>query len=250
MARIRTIKPEFFTSEDIVNLSPLARLLYIALWCEADREGRMAWKPKTFKMRYLPGDSCNVEKLCSELLEAGLIVQYGQYAFIPAFHAHQHINPREAASQLPEPDLSTETTRQPRVTDASTQDLHAQVGREGKGKEGKGKEGNELSAPKSRSKTQYPVDFLPNDSGMAVAAAKGVDVARELEKFRDYHLAKGSTMADWQAAWRTWVGNARPAPAKQETFAERDARLARERYEEFTGKRNTVIDITPAGAIV
>jgi hypothetical protein len=43
VARIRTIKPEFFTSEDIVSLPPLTRLLYIALWCEADKEGRLAW---------------------------------------------------------------------------------------------------------------------------------------------------------------------------------------------------------------
>jgi hypothetical protein len=40
MARIRTIKPEFFTSEDIVSLTPLARLFYVSLWCEADREAR------------------------------------------------------------------------------------------------------------------------------------------------------------------------------------------------------------------
>jgi len=52
VARIRTIKPEFFTSEDIVSLAPLTRLLYIALWCEADKEGRLAWKPLTFKLRY------------------------------------------------------------------------------------------------------------------------------------------------------------------------------------------------------
>ncbi len=31
MARIRTIKPEFFTSEDVVALSPLARLLFISV---------------------------------------------------------------------------------------------------------------------------------------------------------------------------------------------------------------------------
>jgi len=54
MARIRTIKPEFFTSEDIVSLTPHARLLYIAMWCEADKEGRMTWRPKTLKMRYFP----------------------------------------------------------------------------------------------------------------------------------------------------------------------------------------------------
>ena len=143
MARIRTIKPEFFTSEDIVSLTPLARLLYIALWCEADREGRMAWKPKTFKMRYFPGDSCNMEKLCDELLAADLIVCYGEkYAFIPGFHAHQHINPRESGTQIPAPDIDASSTRAPRVSTranldmhSANPDVHAQVGREGKGRE-------------------------------------------------------------------------------------------------------------------
>jgi hypothetical protein len=136
MARIRTIKPEFFTSEDIVNLSPLARLLYIALWCEADREGRLSWKPKTFKMRYFPADNLSIEKMCGEIADSGLIVQYGEYAFIPSFHAHQHINPRESASQLPAPDIDASTTRQARVSDTSPRDSDAQGGREGKGKEG------------------------------------------------------------------------------------------------------------------
>jgi hypothetical protein len=131
MARIRTIKPEFFTSEDIVSLTPFARLLYIALWCEADRDGRMAWKPRTFKMRYLPGDSVDIDALCNELTAAGLVRLYGDgLAFIPAFHAHQHINPRETASQFPEPTTKHASgTRQPRASDV-------QGGREGKGKEG------------------------------------------------------------------------------------------------------------------
>ena len=104
MARIRTIKPEFFTSEDIVSLSPLARLLYVALWCEADKEGRLVWKPKTFKMRYLPGDSCSIEKLCNELVNAGVVALYGDgLAHIPGFAKHQHVNPRESKSVLPEP---------------------------------------------------------------------------------------------------------------------------------------------------
>ena len=139
MARIRTIKPEFFTSEDIVCLSPLARLLYIALWCEADRDGRLSWKPKTFKMRYFPGDSANIDKLCDELRKYCLVMVYivndQYYAFIPTFHAHQHINPREAKSQLPEPPSNVNTTREARVSDASARVSDAQVGREGKGRE-------------------------------------------------------------------------------------------------------------------
>ncbi|MEN9491759.1 MAG: hypothetical protein RJA63_2208 [Pseudomonadota bacterium] len=137
MARIRTIKPEFFTSEDIVSLSPLARLLYQATWCEADKEGRMVWKPKTMKLRYFPGDACDIYALCQELISAGLVVPYGDgLAYIPSFGKHQHINPREAASALPKPDASA------RVRHASRRDsdevntvTDAQVGREGKGRE-------------------------------------------------------------------------------------------------------------------
>jgi hypothetical protein len=105
VARIRTIKPEFFTSEDIVSLTPLARLLYVALWCEADKEGRFTWKPRTFKMRYLPGDNCDVDALCNEIVLCGLVKLYGEgLAFIPQFSKHQHVNPRESASTLPAPD--------------------------------------------------------------------------------------------------------------------------------------------------
>lgn len=133
-SRIRTIKPDFFTSADIVDLSPLARLLFIALWCEADREGRLRWRPATFKLRYLPGDDCDVEALAAELIAAGLVVLYGEgLAFIPTFTKHQVVNNREAASVLSDP--HTYPTRD----DACLTRADASVG-EGKGKEGKGKE--------------------------------------------------------------------------------------------------------------
>lgn len=107
MARIRTIKPEFFTSEDIVSLTPLARLLYIALWCEADREGRLNWKPRTLKMKYLPAESCDVMPICDELVSANLVVPYivddEPYAVLPSFKKHQAINVREAQSSIPAP---------------------------------------------------------------------------------------------------------------------------------------------------
>lgn len=153
MARIRTIKPEFFTSEDIVSLTPLARVFYIALWCEADRAGRLDWKPGTLKMRYLPGDDCNVAELAQELIDAGLIVLYevdGKlYADIPTFTHHQVINNRE-----------TESTRPARNFDASSRvKAEGKEGREGKGKEMEGKEGD---APRKRSAPPPAVD-RPDD---------------------------------------------------------------------------------------
>jgi hypothetical protein len=138
MARIRTIKPDFFTSEDVVTLSPLARLLYIATWQEADREGRFVWRPKTLKLRYLPGDQCDIDQLAAELVSSGLVVPYQAgaqtYAEIPTFAKHQVINNRESASTIPPRATDASCTRDQRVTDATTTPL---MGKEGKGKEGK-----------------------------------------------------------------------------------------------------------------
>ena len=131
MARIRTVKPEFFTSEDIVGLSAFARLLYIATWCEADREGRLAWKPKTFKIRYFPADDIDINALCNELTECGLVVLYSEsFALIPSFLKHQHINPRESASDLPDPRTQIALkSHSSRVSDASLRVSDVQVGR-------------------------------------------------------------------------------------------------------------------------
>jgi len=157
MGRIRTIKPEFFTSEDIVALTPLARLLYVALWCEADREGRLEWKPKTFKMRYMPADKCDAESLCREIVDRGLVVLYGSgYAFIPSFSDHQRVNPREAKSTIPPPDL----TRANLDGDASILDLHAQVGKEGEGREGEGRS-NCTESGKPTAVPEVPVMEFP-----------------------------------------------------------------------------------------
>lgn len=106
MAYIRTIKAAFFSSADIVCLSPLARLLYIALWTEADREGRLTWRPDTFKHRFFPGDACDIRELCAELVGSQLVIPYAVddriYAEIPTFKIHQNINGKERKSVLPE----------------------------------------------------------------------------------------------------------------------------------------------------
>lgn len=60
-------------------------------------------------------------------------------------------------------------------------------------------------------KTALPPDWRLPDDGWSYAAGKGLTgdrIAQEAEKFRDYHLSRGNVMADWAAAWRTWVGNA------------------------------------------
>lgn len=50
-----------------------------------------------------------------------------------------------------------------------------------------------------------PADFVP----ALVEMPAWFDASAELQRFRDHHTAKGSLMADWNAAWRTWCGNAK-----------------------------------------
>lgn len=151
MARIRTIKPEFFTDSKITSLTPLARVFYVSLWCEADREGRLKWDAVSLKYRYLPADPVDADDLADDLEGLGLIRFYeadgALYAFIPSFKRHQVINNRESESTLPVPLPEHYVTRERRVPDAS-------CGKEGR----KGKEGKEGTAKVPKG-TVYPQDF-------------------------------------------------------------------------------------------
>lgn len=193
MARIRTIKPEFFTSEDIVSITPLARLFYVSLWCEADREGRLEWKPKTFKLRYLPGDDCSVDALGQELIDIGLVRLYevdGKvYAEIPSFTKHQIINNRESESQIPARVMHASNTRKPRVL---------AEGKERKGKEGDSAEPQSDSPPPSAppavvveiplvDKTEFPVTQDMVDEWAQTFPA--VDVVAALRRMRTWCTA-------------------------------------------------------------
>ena len=45
MARIRTIKPQFFLNEQLAMLGFADRLLFIGLWTQADKAGLAIWHP-------------------------------------------------------------------------------------------------------------------------------------------------------------------------------------------------------------
>lgn len=263
MARIRTIKPEFFSSEDIISLSPIARLLYIALWCEADREGRFTWKPNTFKFRYLAGDNCEILEICAELIKIGVVVLYGDgLAFIPQFSKHQHVNPREAKSAHPSPVQAPCNSG----IDASNLDEHAQVGKERKGKEGKDNSvpnGTGVKTPMSPDEIifSYGLGMLTS-AGIADKQARsflgglrkshGDDIL--INALRDCARAKPLQPLEWLAA--ALPPELRVVQKNKEeplSFAEKDRQAAVKRWEEMTGEihpenisSKKIIDITPS----
>lgn len=112
--RARNIKPGFFTDEELVEVEPLARLLFAGLWCSADRDGRLKDKPKRLKIEVLPCDDCDVDTLLAALHSHKLIIRYeadGDHLIqIPNFLEHQNPHPKEKSNNYPAPpDVAVET---------------------------------------------------------------------------------------------------------------------------------------------
>lgn len=111
MARIRTLKPEFFHSKKVSRCSPHARLLFIALMQLADREGRLRWIPMQIHAHAFPYEHVRVEELLGELEAAGSVLRYAvgedDYAHLVNFTTHQRVKANEAASRLPPPPNAT-----------------------------------------------------------------------------------------------------------------------------------------------
>lgn len=79
MARIRTIKPEFWTSEQVMECEPVTRLLFIGLWNFCDDYGNHPASPKTIKALVFPGDDIaptTIERMLDELSRNRLIAYY------------------------------------------------------------------------------------------------------------------------------------------------------------------------------
>lgn len=114
MARARNIKPGFFANEYLAELSPHARLLFIGLWTEADREGRLEWRPKKIRAAIFPYEDVDIYALMDELegCPDKVVFRYCQgdasYIQITNWHRHQKPHIREAESKIPAPDTYPE----------------------------------------------------------------------------------------------------------------------------------------------
>lgn len=99
MARIRTIKPDFFVSEDVSALPLRARLTWIGLWTQCDDHGRTKDVDRLIKAAVWALDDLSlreVEEDLAVLAEHGRIVRYvveGKgYLAVVNWHVHQAIS--------------------------------------------------------------------------------------------------------------------------------------------------------------
>jgi hypothetical protein len=248
MARIRTVKPEFFTSLTVAGLSVEARLTFIGLWTHVDDQGRCVDDPRLIKAAVWPLDdriSADIERDLRELTESSLILRYKvgerSYLCVRAWDEHQRIN-RPTKSRLPappddppppasgqdaswrpaetpgeRPENSLPASKSVRAHAQLTEDSLAERNRE-QGKE-QGKEQGLATPPASlreaaaKRGTRIPDDFAVTAEMVAWARenAPQVNGSYETAKFVDYWRAKAgrdATKTDWIGTWRNWMRKA------------------------------------------
>ena len=163
MARIRTIKPEFFTSPDTAKASIEARLFYIALWCWADDWGIGEANMNALLGFAFPEDDektrKEIQSLCKEVANTYGTLFYennGRYFYaIPTWEDHQRTQ-RRAQRRNPtpddpesQPDKRIHEKHAPSVFTQGTSESTQGNDQEGTGEreQGKGNRGTYISNP-------------------------------------------------------------------------------------------------------
>lgn len=184
MARIRTIKPEFWTDDKLTECSMSARLLFIGTWNFADDSGNLDRSPKQIKARVFPADNVDCEPLLQELIGHGMLTEYAvndkTYLHIQGFTKHQVIN-RPSKPSCPAFDESLRT--------------HGGLNTEGKGRERKGKETTSAASRKNGSQ-HHKIQF-----DFESAKFNGI-VDNDFERWQDAYPAIAVPLeVDRAAAW-------------------------------------------------
>lgn len=231
MARIRSIKPEYWSDEQVASWPMVSRLAYIALWNEADDEGRLRANLLYLKGRMFPYDArLDLAAVLEPIIASGKMILYsadGQsYAWLPRFEEHQVIN-RPSKSRLPGPPPATETAPELPAHEPSV-NTHGALSEDSVNAHGgasedsrmahAGKEGNrERSVTSHEGSVNARRGLRPRftppslDEVRTYIAAMGYSFSPE--KWHAHYQANGwrvgkNPMVDWQAACRTWASEA------------------------------------------
>lgn len=213
MARIRTIKPEFYQDEDLAQVSEPAFILAAGLLNHADDEGYFKAHHGLIKAAVFPlrEPSVSIHEMLIELSDVGYIRLFEgsdrkQYGVIVNFLQHQRVN-RPTPSRIRQLDTLTE----------DSVSLHGQLitGKERKGKEGKGvRRGAPARAVPDGLQSVLPEDWeLPDEwrrQGEAVLVKCGcapgeVNLDAEAIAFHGHYRSEQKTSGDFCALWRKWL---------------------------------------------
>lgn len=242
--RARNVKPGFFQNEQLAELPFEARLLFVGLWCLADREGRLEDRPRRIKMHVFPADIIDVEPLLTGLVEQGLIVRYESEGVrciaIPKFREHQRPHVNEAPSVLPtfpvEPKLATKAASASNqgqkhfALNPDSLNPECSLSERGRDPAPTTARGSAETPRAEKRAARIPEDFALTPERRAVAEAEKLPAERTFAKFCNFWRAASGAKArkhDWDATWQNWCmsENDRNGVSRGNSKASHQARL-------------------------
>ncbi|MGC9540220.1 hypothetical protein [Streptomyces sp. UG1] len=130
MARIRSIKPEFFTSLTVADLPLSARLTFIGLWTYVDDNGVGLDEPRLVRAAVWPLDdrtAADVEADLEALRSAGLILRYEaggrRLLAVKNWEEHQKVShPRKPRFPMPQQAVPSDGTPPDQPTPPTPED--------------------------------------------------------------------------------------------------------------------------------
>lgn len=105
MARIRSVKPDYYRHEGLQDLEAAnpgayAMLVFQGLWGHCDSQGVFEYRPRQLKLDILPFLPFDMEDTLALLVSAGFVKRYEsggrQYGIIESFPTHQRLSGKES----------------------------------------------------------------------------------------------------------------------------------------------------------
>lgn len=151
MSRIRTIKPEFWVSEQVLACSLNSRLLFIGLWNFCDDHGVHPASHVRLKAEVFPADNFNIAEIknwINELIKNNLVREYAidnnSYWIVTGWKKHQRIDKPTFRYPLPQSTLQKidDCSANPPIMLENASMSSCQLRDEASATERNGKEGN------------------------------------------------------------------------------------------------------------
>lgn len=107
--RNRQVHPDFWKSDTAGELDFFGRLLFVALWCMADREGLVLYRPRRISVEAFPFDGISGEQIVAavdKMKSLGMVEELSNPSEkrkclkVVNFKEYQTIHPKEAKSKL------------------------------------------------------------------------------------------------------------------------------------------------------
>lgn len=230
MPRIRTLKPEILEDEKTSRLSDTAFRLFASMIVLADDYGHVRADARWLQAQiwWAHAEPPNVLMALIELQRGELIEVYGvrggTYASLRGWAKHQRVD-NAGKGRVPMPDdpdarkvVSNEaglvTTDEPAAIRGDSRRDSASSGEMRLDQEGDQdpdpEEDREGTPRRSRrvSPSPLPSDWKPREAEQRLAERLGHELEAEAEAFRDHYASKGTSLVDWNAAFRGWLRRA------------------------------------------